>query len=154
MKKKIIPIIIAAIIIPLGVYTISPFFIERQIDESFPVSTQTSTETIPQQQSLFSGSFVGVMDGVHNAQGNAKIIRVSDIEYLRLEDFRATNGPDLHVYLATDKQATDFVDLGSLKANNGNQNYQIPEGTDLAKYDMVLIWCQPFSVLFGSAELK
>jgi hypothetical protein len=151
MKKKIIPIIIAAIIIPLGVYTISPFFIERQIDESLPV---TNTETTITQQTLFTGSFVGVMDGIHNAQGKANVIRVSDTNYLRLEDFRATNGPDLHVYLATDKQATDFVDLGSLKANNGNQNYEIPEEIDLAKYNKVLIWCQPFSVLFGSAELK
>ena len=65
-----------------------------------------------------------------------------------------TNGPDLYVYLATDKSTSDFVDLGKLKANNGNQNYEVPEGTDLTKYDTVLIWCKSFSVLFGSADLK
>lgn len=43
--------------------------------------------------------------------------------------------------------------LGKLKANNGNQNYNIPSEIDLAKYDTVLIWCRPFSVLFGSADL-
>jgi hypothetical protein len=37
-----------------------------------------------------------------------------------------------------------------LKANNGNQNYNILDGTDLSKYTMVLIWCKDFSVLFGS----
>jgi hypothetical protein len=73
---------------------------------------------------------------------------------LRLENFRATNGPDLHVYLSTDKSASDFVSLGRLKGNIGNQNYEIPEGTELSKYDTVLIWCRAFSVLFGSAELK
>jgi hypothetical protein len=57
------------------------------------------------------------------------------------------------VYLSTDRQASDFLDLGRLKANNGNQNYDIPEGTDLSKYDTVLVWCKQFSVLFGSAEL-
>jgi electron transfer DM13 len=46
------------------------------------------------------------------------------------------------------------VNLGRLKANIGNQNYQIPEGTDITKYDTVLIWCRAFSVLFGSADLK
>ena len=106
-------------------------------------------------QATRTGSFVGVNDGIHNAEGIAKIIRLEDNNnILRLEGLMATNGPDLYVYLATDKSATDFVDLGRLKANNGNQNYNIPLGTDLSKYDTALIWCRAFSVLFGSAELK
>ena len=48
----------------------------------------------------------------------------------------------------------DFVNLGMLKGNVGDQNYKIPEETDLSKYDTALIWCQAFSVLFGSAELR
>ncbi len=52
---------------------------------------------------------------------------------LRLEDLVVTNGPDLHVYLSTDKSASDFVNLGKLKGNIRNQNYQIPEGTDMNK---------------------
>lgn len=107
------------------------------------------------QASSRSGSFVGVDDGIHNAEGIAKIISLNDnSNILRLEGLKATNGPDLYVYLATDKSASDFVDLGRLKANNGNQNYDIPLGTDLSKHDTVLIWCKAFSVLFGSAELK
>jgi hypothetical protein len=70
-----------------------------------------------------------------------------------MENLQVTNGPDLYVYLAADKSVSDFVSLGKLKANNGNQNYKIPSQTDLTKYDTVLIWCRPFSVLFGSAEL-
>ena len=34
-----------------------------------------------------------------------------------------------------------------------NQNYNIPSEIDLTKYNTVLIWCRPFSVLFSSAEL-
>ena len=106
-------------------------------------------------QTTMTGSFVGVNDGIHNAEGIAKIIRLEDNNnILRLEGLMATNGPDLHVYLASDKSATDFVVLGRLKANNGNQNYNIPLETDLSKYDTALIWCRAFSVLFGSAELK
>jgi hypothetical protein len=102
-----------------------------------------------------SGSFVGVGDGIHNAEGMAKVIPLQDgSNILRLEDLRVTNGPDLYVYLATDKSASDFVNVGKLKANNGNQNYDIPTETDLTKYNTVLIWCRPFSVLFGSAELE
>ena len=105
--------------------------------------------------SLLIGEFVGVNDGIHNAEGLAKVIPLSDGSMiLRLENFEATNGPDLYAYLATDNSASDFVNLGRLKGNIGNQNYDIPEGTDLSRYDSVLIWCQAFSVLFGSAELK
>jgi hypothetical protein len=100
-----------------------------------------------------AGKFIGVRDGIHDATGGARIISVDQRNVLRLEEFRSTNGPDLYVYLATDKDASDFVNLGRLKANIGNQNYEIPDGTDLSKYDTVLIWCQQFSVLFGSAEL-
>ena len=92
--------------------------------------------------------------GIHNAEGIAKVIPLQDkSNTLRLENLHVTNGPDLYVYIATDKSASDFVSLGRLKANNGNQNYDIPSETDLTKYDTILIWCRPFSVLFGSAEL-
>ena len=101
----------------------------------------------------FAGSFIGVGDGIHDAQGSAKVIPVSKGSILRLKDFSSTNRPDLYVYLSSDKDATDIVNLGKLKANIGNQNYEIPDGTNLSKYGTVLIWCQQFSVLYGRAEL-
>ena len=102
----------------------------------------------------YQGQFVGVGDGIHDAQGVAKVLPLDDgSQILRLEEFRSTNGPDLYVYLATDKEASDFVNLGELKANRGNQNYEIPGGVDLEKHNQVLVWCKAFSVLFGSAEL-
>ena len=117
------------------------------IDESMSQGSETN-------DSLLTGSFVGVGDGIHDAQGIAKVIPVEGgAGVLRLEDLVVTNGPDLYVYLSTDKSASDFVNLGRLKANIGNQNYPIPDGTDMSKYDTVLIWCRAFSVLFGSAEL-
>ena len=117
------------------------------IDESMSQGSETN-------DSLLTGSFIGVGDGIHDAQGIAKVIPVeSGGNVLRLEDLVVTNGPDLYVYLSTDKSASDFVNLGRLKANIGNQNYPIPDGTDMSKYDTVLIWCRGFSVLFGSAEL-
>jgi hypothetical protein len=101
-----------------------------------------------------TGTFEGAGDGIHNAEGAAKVITLQDgNRVLRLENLKATNGPDLYVYVATDKDASDFVELGRLKGNIGNQNYDIPQGTDLTKYNIVLIWCKQFSVLFGSAKL-
>ena len=115
--------------------------VEEEMMESIPMS--------------YAGSFVGVGDGVHDAQGDAYTIPLEDTSnVLRLENFKSTNGPDLYVYLSTDENASDFVNLGALKANNGNQNYEIPDDTDLSKYNKVLIWCKAFGVLFGSAELS
>jgi hypothetical protein len=83
---------------------------------------------------LVVGNLIGVNDGIHNTEGMTKVIRIDDASMiLRLENFRATNGPDLYVYLATDNSASDYVDLGGLKGNIGNQNYDIPEGTDFSK---------------------
>lgn len=156
-------IIAAAIVIPLGVYAAGPLFVNTTINEPLPV-TQGEGNTMAEDKGgmtgesgadyELSGSFVGVGDGIHDATGKAKVIPVEQGKILRLEDFRATNGPDLYVYLSSDKQASDYVSLGRLKANIGNQNYEIPEGTDLDKYGTVLIWCQQFSVLFGSAGLS
>ena len=115
----------------------------------------TTTTTSGGNMSLLTGQFVGVNDGIHNTEGLARVIPLDDANMiLRLENFKATNGPDLYVYLAADKSTSDFVNLGRLKGNIGNQNYVIPEGTDFSRYDTVLIWCKAFSVLFGSAELK
>ncbi|HEX5920671.1 MAG TPA: DM13 domain-containing protein [Nitrososphaeraceae archaeon] len=101
------------------------------------------------------GNFVGAGDGFHNVEGVAKVITLSDGKtFLRLENLKATNGPDLYVYLSTGKDSSDIVNLGRLKGNIGNQNYEIPTGTDLSKYNTVLIWCKAFSTLFGSATLS
>jgi hypothetical protein len=108
-------------------------------------------DTVPMS---YTGTFIGVGDGIHDAQGDAYTIPLEDgSNVLRLENFKSTNGPDLYVYLSTDTMATDIVNLGALKANIGNQNYNVPEGTDLEKYNKVLIWCKSFSALFGSADL-
>ena len=100
------------------------------------------------------GTFVDG-DWLHKTQGTAKIVNSEhENPVLRLENFKTTNGPDLYVYLATDDKASEFVSLGRLQSSSGDQEYEIPEGTDLNKYNKVLIWCKAFSVLFGSAELN
>jgi hypothetical protein len=66
---------------------------------------------IKQQQSngtseskISVGSFTGAGDGFHNAEGLAKVIPLGDRStILRLENFKSTNGPNVHLYLATDK---------------------------------------------------
>ena len=167
MNKAILIVIAVAIVGGISAYAVSPFFTESTIDEALPsgaiISTKSSDtmmddtmmdEKMEQSPITYAGSFVGVNDGIHDAQGKAYTISLDDgIDVLRLENFQSTNGPDLYVYLATDDKASDFINLGELKANRGNQNYEIPYNSDLTKYNKVLIWCKAFGVLFGSAEI-
>jgi hypothetical protein len=153
--NKILIAVVAIAITGISVAFASPLFYNTEIDEPIPTGSMMEEKAMMEEKTLiYEGVLVGVNDGVHNAEGQTRTIQLDDkSQILRLEEFKSTNGPDLYVYLSTDKEATDFVNLGRLKANIGNQNYEIPQGTDLEKYNKVLIWCKAFSVLFGSAEL-
>jgi len=48
----------------------------------------------------------------------------------------------------------DFVDLGTLKGNVGNQNYLIPADVDLDRYSTAVVWCRRFEVGFAAAVLS
>lgn len=99
-------------------------------------------------------------DPGHNGEGTAKILRAPDGSLvLRLEEFSVTNGPDLFVILSTDPggsrgSASDGLDLGGLRATDGNINYQIPVGTDVTSYKSAIIYCRQFNVVFAIATLE
>ena len=119
------------------------------------VNENMNETTVTNNTMALMGNFIDAGDGFHKAEGIAKVINLADGRiFLRLENLKTTNGPDLYVYLSIGKDASDIVNLGRLKGNIGNQNYEIPAGTDLSKYNTILIWCKAFSTLFGSAKLS
>lgn len=106
-----------------------------------------------------SGDFRGA-DDFHQGSGTATIYQLTDgSNVLRFEDFNVTNGPDLHVLLVPNADPTSrdditgYIDLGSLKGNIGDQNYPIPDDIDIDEFGSVVIYCEPFHVLFASASL-
>lgn len=96
----------------------------------------------------------------HSSRGTVAIVDLaSGGRRLTFTDFETDNGPDLRVYLVNgpvrgDDDVDDVVDLGRLKGNVGNQQYAIPQGTDVAAYSTVVIWCRAFSVRFAQADLR
>jgi hypothetical protein len=46
------------------------------------------------------------------------------------------------------------LELGSLKGNQGDQNYDLPPAADLNKYQAVAIYCERFHAIFGGARLE
>lgn len=97
-----------------------------------------------------TGTFV---DGAHPTSGTASVLgNGTGQRFLRLENFETDNGPDLNVYLR-DPETGEFVDLGDLKGNIGDQNYEIAADVDLSRFTEVDIWCVRFGVGFGTATL-
>ena len=109
---------------------------------------------------LGKGEF-GQIDPVHGASGTATIYELPDGQRIvRLEDFSSTNGPELHVILTTGTametfaDVGEYIDLGLLKGNVGNQNYEIPAELDLTPIKSIVIYCRPFHVVFSVADLE
>ena len=101
-----------------------------------------------------SGNFVDG-DFFHKTSGSAKVEFSNEKTILSLgDDFTTLSGPDLYVYLATDKDAKDYINLGMIQKFSGMQSYDIQDDVDLEKYGEVLIWCKSFGVLFGNASLQ
>ena len=156
-KRKLV---IAAVIVAGGIawYAFRPerLFINKSVSESLPTAASAAA---PQPISLESGNF---HEGAHKTSGMATIYQLDDGKrILRLTNFATSNGPDVHVYLVAANDAKDsdtvkkagFVDLGSIKGNVGDQNYEVPSDADLGKYQAVTIWCARFGVNFGTAPL-
>ncbi len=113
----------------------------------------------PQIVTLAQGSFIP--RGRYSGEGTAVVLNDgSEQRFVRFENFSTDNGPDLRVYLSnSDANADsgtfddDFIDLGVLKGNIGDQNYEIPVDVDLSVYDTVVVWCVRFSTPFTAADL-
>jgi len=110
---------------------------------------------------MAKGTFIHAnpSDPIHYGKGDVTVYQ----DLLHLEsNFEVGPGPKFHVYLVPDKNITPstnvaklmYVDLGRLKAFKGSQNYPIPAGVDLARYETVVIWCEQFGVLVSPAPLK
>ena len=121
-------------------------------------------DAMPQEKgkTLETGTFHGK---VHSTSGRATIYREESGKLiLRLTNFKTSNGPDVHVILIAAKDADDDanflksntkrLELGKLKGNEGDQNYDIPSGTDLSKFQTVSIYCERFNANFGAAALE
>lgn len=118
-----------------------------------PTPAAGATQTAAGPALLAEGTFRDGDPG-HNGEGIARLIRDADGNHvLRFENFSVTNGPDLFVILSrADGYSGDgALDLGRLKATDGNVNYAIPAGADISQFKSVVIWCRQFSVTFAVA---
>ena len=160
MSKRNIIIGVGVIALAIAWYAFRPelLFINKTVNEEFPGgAAMASIDKGP--MTVTKGSFKGL---AHETKGLASIYQLPDGKRtLRLTEFETSNGPDVHVYLTAAEiekgndavKRSGFIDLGSMKGNKGDQNYDIPAEADLNKYKNVSIWCTRFGVNFATAPL-
>ena len=161
MSKRNIIIGVGVVVLAVAWYAFRPelLFINKTVSEEFPGGAQmASIDKGP--KAVTKGNFKGL---AHETKGVAAIYQLADGKRtLRMTEFETSNGPDVHVYLTAAEvakgndaiKAAGFIDLGSMKGNKGDQNYDIPANADLNKFKNVTIWCARFGVNFGVAPLS
>ena len=160
MRTRNILIGVGIVLAVSGWYAFRPerLFVNTTVNESLGAVTAT-TPTADAPMTLATGMF---HSNAHETKGTATVLDLGGgRRVLRLTDFATSNGPDVRVYLVAAPDVQDdatvktagFVELGPMKGNIGDQNYDIPATVDLANYRTVTIWCKRFSVNFGSAPL-
>ena len=126
------------------------------IEADNPLAKKRRKQPVTRNISLASGPFEVADEG--SAEGTATVVKLAneDKRVLTLTDFAVANGPDLRVYLVPGdgKDTSDHVDIGGLKGNKGNQQYDLPADVDIGKHRTVVIWCRAFSVAFARATLR
>jgi hypothetical protein len=178
MRRRNWIILAAAVLVVLGAVTLIWFqpqklFYDTTVDEAIPTVTATAEPTddggsegtaspAPAEPAepveLARGTFIS---REHETTGTARILRLPDgQQILRLEGFGTSNGPALFVYLSQNPADgedglfdDDYIDLGPLKGNIGDQNYVIPAEVDPLGFTSVVVWCDRFSVSFGAADI-
>lgn len=136
--------------------------VEAEMEKAAAEDVVAVVDEMPAEETpsvLSTGQFRD-FDSFHQGAGNVTIYELEDkSRVLRLEGFEVTNGPDLHVLLVpnanprSSDDVTGYLDLGSLKGNVGDQNYDIPPDADISEFGSVVIYCQPFHVIFSIATL-
>jgi hypothetical protein len=181
-RTGLIAVSALAVLLPVGWYLASPIFIRTSLVEAEPIPASIATvapsaDTAPTASpapsvvptgppppptpsatsfaasTVTSGEFRGT-DEFHFGTGTASIIEVEPGRFhLRLAEFSVRNGPDLFVYLSTERDGytDDSVELGKLKATDGSFGYDLPDGVDPTRFRSALIWCKQFSHLFAVA---
>ncbi len=159
-------------------------FIDVRVDDDIPAAVATTAPPAEPSPSATDGSVVepaevitpapapvDLLSGTfvsheHPTTGTVRVIELpGGARQLAIEGLETTNGPDVHVWLSAGPVVEgfdgwftaggyDYVDLGPIKGNLGDQLYDIPAGVDLAAFPTVDLWCVQFSVSFGAAALS
>lgn len=165
----------------LAWYLISPLFTSRQAYVTFPTlgvmasatprpptvtplpaateDVQDTGSTLADAQLLAAGDFVAL---AYTGSGSAEVYALETGEHmLSLQGVETEYRSELHVLLTSADPADEFtaadvaesIDLGMLESA-AYQQFELPEGLDLAEYRAIVIWCDPEQLPYMAAALQ
>ncbi|UBM60520.1 DM13 domain-containing protein [Marinilongibacter aquaticus] len=116
-----------------------------------PSADSSSAQNAGNDKIIYEGEFKSY---AHHTAGKAQITQNSQGDkHLVLRDFEYESGPDLHIYIANDEKANEYVDISTdLKPGDVQYSFSMPINFDDKPY--VIIWCKQFTVNFGTAKLE
>lgn len=176
LVKISLAIFAAAVVgwLAFGFFGVQALFLDREVNEEIPqsVSQLISGPATDSNDSPGNGAGPELVgkgafqqgDSTYTISGDAFLSRIEGQLTLTFRDFEVSNGPDLFVYAvktaSTDNKTVkdtvaneDFVNLGALKGNIGNQSYPLEADLNPEEYQVIAIWCRRFSRNFGSVSL-
>lgn len=123
------------------------------------LSSPAVTVTVHSPNSTQSRSGVFSGNAGYMVKGTATLSQTgSQLSLTFSSDFQSSNGPMLGVYLAKNPSggltASNSLKLANLSSNTGAQMYAVPAGVNLTDYNHVVIYCIPFNIRFGTANLN
>ena len=164
--------IAAALVLVAGWLTVLPVFFDKKVNERLlSASANTIPARVPPSVNpppsvgpptteagpvkVATGPIKGLAG--HFGRGAGSVYRFADgNSFVRLENLETPRAPAVYVYLVPrpgQSGPEGGLDLGALKGNQGNQNYTVPPGTDLSRYQTVLLWCRRFTTPVAAATL-
>lgn len=176
-----VAVLVVASLAVAGWFVADAYFLpeeSRRVDQPLPSMDTAGTDTMedgmedgameenasmsPGLRALARGVFRDG-DSLHHVGGTVTLYEMDGAPFLRFEDYEATDGPDVYIYLV--RGATDTVDADDVKVLvpegkdghatlRGNFNVPLPAGMDWTSYDGIVVWCDRFDVEFGSAALS
>jgi hypothetical protein len=113
---------------------------------------KTVQEVVPEGTVIKTGTFVTKSKAT---SGTVKVIAgANNVKNLVFENFSTGSGPDVRVWLSPNLTTTSYQEVGTLRATSGTFTYALPATIDFTTNNNVLIWCEDFNLLFGSATLQ
>ena len=155
-KWAVMAVGIPALVVAWWAFRPEKLWINQRVNEEAPFAASGDP------QPLYTGRLQGK---AHPTEGRASVYKNASGELsLRLTDFSTSNGPEVHVLLARGDDPSlqheivngqlDGLELGLLKGNEGDQNYNLPASADLKKYNAVVIYSERLRAVFGVARLE
>jgi hypothetical protein len=126
-----------------------------------------SEAAVPADATVIKTGTLSGTDAAHDVSGTVMLYRDSNGHFLRFEAYQQTQGPDVFVYLTPAGNPETKADIkagtkvlidggadGGESTKEGTFTQRLPSDFNPDAYNGVSIWCDDFSVPFGSATLS